>query len=331
MILIAIPCINLFHWRESTRIGLVLLAVFICGALASILQLVTFGIAAVLPQNFTGAIMLGQAFCGILALVWKICINYWWFPAIDGEYSLAELNKSSLTFFGFAIFLLHVTIILFYVLTHSEYYYFYYKRANRNHNLYHVEDNTREKTVELKPSVKYRALGYLDIFSNVKWEALNVFHIMLLSLFLYPFVIHMRNYDSYLHRTKHALFIIVIWQVMDFFGRLLTRWCIFPKTHDKFWIPTWLRVLFIPFVMIYVYTDCFRFNALAYIITALVAFTHGYFSTLCMVYAPKRVPADQSMNTGILMAFFLQLGIFVGVNLSTVILLIIEGPSVLGL
>jgi len=294
------------------------------------LQLLTFGIVAVLPQRFTGAIMVGQAFCGILAVIWKICINFWWFPEI-GEKTLSELNKSSLTFFGFALFLLHVSIILFYILTHSEYYYYYYKRANRHHHLYHVEDNTKDKPVEIKTTVKHRALGYLDILSIVKWEALNVFHIMVISLFLYPFMTRMRNYDIFLYRTRHTLIIILIWQIADFFGRLLTRWCVYPSTHDRFWIPTWLRVLFIPFVMIYVYTDCFRFNALAYIITALLAFTHGYYSTLCMMFAPKRVPVDQSTNTGIIMAFFLQLGVFVGVNLATVILLVIEGPSALGL
>jgi len=118
---------------------------------------------------------------------------------------------------------------------------------------------------------------------------------------------------------------------VDCSGRIITRWWIFPENHERLWIPTWLRVIFIPFVIIYVYTDIFRFNALSYIITIFLAFTHGYFSTVCMMSAPKRVPDNQSTNSGILMAFFLQLGIFVGVNLATVLLLIIEGPSALGL
>jgi len=155
---------------------------------------------------------------------------------------------------------------------------------------------------------------------------------MLLSLFFFPgFITRIHNYDPNLLNMNHTLILISIWQIVDCSARVLTEWFIFPRDHDKLWIPTWLRIVFIPFVMIAVYTTWFYYNSVSYLITALVAFTHGYFGTLCMMSGPKRVLPEDSTDAGVLMAFFLQLGIFVGVNLATIVLLIIEGPRALNL
>lgn len=56
----------------------------------------------------------------------------------------------------------------------------------------------------------------------------------------------------------------------------------------------------------------------------VLAFTSGYFSSLCMMYAPSNVEPEHQGVAGMMAAFFLICGIFGGVLFSLVMALIIE-------
>jgi len=50
----------------------------------------------------------------------------------------------------------------------------------------------------------------------------------------------------------------------------------------------------------------------------VLGLSSGYYSSLCMMYAPKCVPPEHAGTAGMMAAAFLVLGIFVGINFSFV-------------
>lgn len=75
-----------------------------------------------------------------------------------------------------------------------------------------------------------------------------------------------------------------------------------------------------------VYGSIFSNNIFPYVFMSIMALTNGYFSTLGMMNGPSRVNPREQQTAGQLMSFMLQFGIFVGVHLAMILLLIIEGP-----
>lgn len=90
------------------------------------------------------------------------------------------------------------------------------------------------------------------------------------------------------------------------------------------WIPITLRLLFIPFFMFCNFNPTSRnlpviiTNDYVYIVGAIaLAVTSGYFSSLAMMYGPDSVKNPEHKGVaGMMGAFFLVLGIFVGVTFS---------------
>lgn len=86
---------------------------------------------------------------------------------------------------------------------------------------------------------------------------------------------------------------------------------------DHLWIPVCLRLLFIPFFLFCNYKPktygiYFENDAFFIIGTLLMGLSHGYLSSLGMMYAPKTVTQEHSSIAGMLSAFCLICGISAG-------------------
>jgi equilibrative nucleoside transporter 1/2/3 len=104
-----------------------------------------------------------------------------------------------------------------------------------------------------------------------------------------------------------------------------------PKPGPKYlWIPVFLRLLFIPFFLFCNFNPENRAwpvlipNDYVYWVGAmLLGFTSGYFSSLCMMFAPKSVKPEDAEMAGMMAAFFLIFGIFSGVCFSNALAAIV--------
>lgn len=178
----------------------------------------------------------------------------------------------------------------------------------------------------------------------------SVFLVFLVSLMIFPgFTISIPNYDKNLGPVTNdgtsrlptilivPLLLIIclcncqrnpqaLFQLCDMLGRSLPQLVVLiPK---RFLLPpTILRAGFIALWMLMNYTKIFASNLYAYFFMIAMSLTNGYFSTLGMMFGPSRVTPAEAGTAGMLMAFFLQFGVFSGVHSAMIILLAIKGPS----
>jgi len=270
-------------------------------------------------------VMSGQGFAGILAAVFKLCINFWWYTNI--ETSKSSLLASGLLNFGVAALVILIVAFCCFLLTKSEFYCYYSNQSSRI-AVSIIDDENFMNEIKTSPDTEIiEASSKLEVLKKIKWDAFHVFHVFLITLVLFPgFTTRIHNYDHNLIPANHALILISIFQLMDLVGRTIPKWIVFPSA-DKLWLPTWLRVIFIPLFMISIYTDWFPHNAISYTVMILFALTNGYISTLLVMSGPNRVSLMDSKTAGTLMSVFLQLGIFLGVNLAMILVVILEGAD----
>ncbi|KAM7537419.1 hypothetical protein Aperf_G00000067116 [Anoplocephala perfoliata] len=114
-------------------------------------------------------------------------------------------------------------------------------------------------------------------------------------------------------------------------GCVVTTWVRFPGPRFL-WLPVLIRfVFFVPFFLLSNYRidgqvsdrrmPLWMENDHVYVIGSIIfAFTSGYFSSLAMMYAPKRTPPERAGLAGLLASFFLIAGVFSGCNLTRLIM-----------
>uniref|UniRef100_A0A8C6K7B5 Solute carrier family 29 member 1 (Augustine blood group) n=1 Tax=Nothobranchius furzeri TaxID=105023 RepID=A0A8C6K7B5_NOTFU len=114
----------------------------------------------------------------------------------------------------------------------------------------------------------------------------------------------------------------LLFNVMDWAGRSLTAICMWPG-KDSLWLPVLvgLRVVFIPLFMLCNVQPrhlpvLFAHDAWYIVFMVLFSFSNGYLASLCMCFGPKKVPSHQAETAGIIMAFFLALGLALGAAFS---------------
>jgi len=303
-------------WDVIVKIWLSLICAFISGTTSATMSSTSFAMLAVLPPAYTGAMMSGQGVAGILIAAFKLCINFWWYP--NAAHNRSMLMVTGELFFGVSSLIVIGVALATFILMNSEFFKHYISQSNNASTSIYVIDDTIMEPPRIFPVLK-----------KIKWDGANVFHIFLLTLTIFPgFTTKIRNYNPELSIANNNLILISIFPIIDVVGRTLPKWIIFPTSPDKLWIPTWSRVIFIPLFFICIYTDWFPYNEISYIFMVVFALTNGYFSTLCMMAGPMRVPLGESQKlAGSFMGFFLQFGIFLGVHVAIILLLIIEGPN----
>ncbi len=108
-------------------------------------------------------------------------------------------------------------------------------------------------------------------------------------------------------------------------GNIFPNWFTIPGPK-YLWIPVVSRLLLIPFFLFCNYHPNLRkwpvyiSNDYIFIMGGIIlGLSSGYFSSLCMMYAPRCVPQEHAGTAGMMAAAFLVIGIFTGVNFSLVL------------
>lgn len=155
-------------------------------------------------------------------------------------------------------------------------------------------------------------------------HCLNTFLVFFVTLALFPTVLadisQDKGYLSAKYFTPFACFFV--FNVFALVGNLISNYTSWPG-RDRVWILVYARFLFIPFYLFCNYRlDIRHWPAIItgekiYILGTIVfAASHGYLSSVCMMFASSGLKPDEAMRAGMLAAFFLVLAIFVGISSS---------------
>jgi len=293
----------------NVSFGILLACCFVCGTASAVLTASSFAWVAMFPGIYTTAVMSGNGLSGVVIGFLRI-ITLWDFPN--------DAQTSAIIYFAIAAFGLLFCIIS-YLYSRKLPFVNYYVDKNRLASI-----QTEEKLPLLKTDnmiMTYNTVKRVSLWVVMKkiWlEAWNVFFNFFVTLCLFPgLIVQIPNYREDLN-TWFIVLLIFTFQVGDFIGRTIPRWIImFRKEH--LWIPILLRVVFFALFIICIdpiSKPVIREDAFPFIIMGLFAVSNGYLGTLAMVYGPSRVDPEELQVAGSTMAFFLNLGIFLGVQVA---------------
>lgn len=299
--------------------------IMLINSFGAILQGSLFGLAGLLPANYTAPIMSGQGLAGIFASVAMIC-------AIA---SGSELSESAFSYFITACVVIILTIICYLCLPRLEFYRYYRQLKlegpgeqetkldliSKGEEPRAGKEESRVSAPNSQPTNKSHSVR--AILKNILVPALSVCFIFTVTIGVFP-AVTAEVKSSIAGTSAWGDYFIPVscfltFNVFDWLGRSLTAVTMWPG-KDSRWLPSLVlaRLVFVPLLLLcnvqprrYL-TVVFEHDAWFFIFVAAFAFSNGYLASLCMCFGPKKVKPAEAETAGAIMAFFLSLGLALG-------------------
>lgn len=171
------------------------------------------------------------------------------------------------------------------------------------------------------------------VFKQTWVQCLNVFMVFFVTLAIFP-AVHANIASSgdidLSAKYFSPITCFLTFNVCAMLGNVIPGWITTPGPK-LLWIPVFSRLLFIPFFLFCNYNPATRTwpiyitNDYVYLAGGIaLGLTSGYYSSLCMMYAPRCVEPQHAGTAGMMAAFFLMCGIFGGINFSLVLSWLVE-------
>lgn len=178
---------------------------------------------------------------------------------------------------------------------------------------------------------------YFTVFRQCWFNCLNVFLCFFSTLVCFPAItsdISAVDKDFPVGENFFVkVFCFLFFNMFAMIGNIFPMWFKFPGSPRWTIVPVLLRFAFVPFFLMCNYRPNDRlyptlFGDYVYI-GGMVAFalTHGYYSSLTMMYATHGVHPRYNGIAGMMAAFFLVFGIFLGGNTLFLVNSFMVGPS----
>lgn len=334
---IALAVINSSGWK-ILFFYITMLSVVVLNMASGVYQNCVFGIGAKFPGSYTNAILIGSNLCGTFTSTVNL-LSIWLAP---------EPQEAAIYYFVTALVVIMACIISYNLLTLNPFYNYHELVSQSNAKSYLDHESSRELMErrfnddipesfrETVDSIVPKSEGEtnLSCFTQLKenwsilkkcWpQCLNVFLTFYVTLALFPAILadirQLQNKFDEKFFSSFACFFV--FNVFAMVGNLISSRTTWPG-KDRVWIAVVARFLFVPFFLFCNYNSKKRHwpvlieNDKIYIIgNVLFALTSGYLSSLCMMFASRDLRPDEAPKAGMLAAFFLVFGIFMGVNSS---------------
>lgn len=162
---------------------------------------------------------------------------------------------------------------------------------------------------------------------------LCVFYVFFVSIMVFPAVssgiqsVHRDSGSPWTTTYFVPLTSFLLYNVADFCGRQATAWLHVPGPTSRV-LPALVlaRTVLVPLFMFCNYQPRTRLRTVLFdsdlfpvAFISLLGLSNGYLGTLPMIYGPKVVPRELAEPTGVIMSFFLTLGLAVGSAFSVLI------------
>ncbi|XP_030059276.1 equilibrative nucleoside transporter 3 [Microcaecilia unicolor] len=309
--------------------ALTMVCVAIISGASNIFTGSVFGLTGNFPMKYSQALISGQAMGGTVSAV-----------ALVIDISVAvDVTDSALAFFLTADVFIVVCIILYLILPRLEYSRYYMRSLEERACLSSslptnsleeraASQNSSENSPDdhsippLRPILKKNAvLGFC------------VFYVFFISIIIFPAIsssIDSVNKDSgsvWTNKYFTPLTCFLVYNFADWCGRQVTAWIQIPGPNSKA-LPTLvlLRSLFIPLFILCNFQPrthfdrvLFLFDAYPVVFISLLGLSNGYLGSLSMIYGPKVVPRELAEASGLMMSFFLNLGLALGSAFSVLV------------
>lgn len=271
-----------------------------------------FGISGHFPMRISQALISGQAMGGTLSALASI---------IDLA-AAKDVTDSALAYFLTADVFILLCIVTYLLLPKLQYSRHYMLAAECSSVVNEPGGRAKVSVPPLQP-----------ILSKTWVLGLSVFYVFCVSILVFPAVssgIQSVNKDSGSPWTTTyftPLSSFFLYNVADFCGRQATAWLQVPGPTSKV-LPALVlcRSALVPLFMFcnyqprdHIHTVLFTHDAYPIVFNCLLGLSNGYLGTLPMIYGPKVVSRDLAEATGVVMSFFLTLGLAVGSAFSVLI------------
>ncbi|KAM3863168.1 equilibrative nucleoside transporter 3 [Diretmus argenteus] len=280
-----------------------------------------FGISGHFPMRISQALISGQAMGGTLSAVASIV-----------DLAVADdVTDSALTYFLTADVFILLCITAYLLLPRLAYSRHYMLAATCSSPGMITETGGDGGGAGATSSVSIPPLK--PILRKTWVLGLSVFYVFCVSITVFPAIssgIESVNKDTGSPWTTTyfvPLISFFLYNVSDFCGRQVTAWLQVPGPTSRV-LPALVlcRTILIPLVVFcnyqprdHLHTVLFNNDLYPVVFNCLLGLSNGYLGTLPMIYGPKVVPRELAEATGVVMSFFLTLGLAVGSALSVLI------------
>lgn len=150
-----------------------------------------------------------------------------------------------------------------------------------------------------------------EIIGRIKWYGLGVLIIYVVTLSIFPGYIT-EDVHSQTLKDWYPILLISCYNVFDLVGKSLTA--IYLLESEKVAVgASFARLLFFPLFFGCLHgPQFFRTETPVTVLTCLLGLTNGYFTSVLMILAPKKVQLPHAETAGIVIVLFLVLGLAIG-------------------
>ncbi|XP_078055499.1 equilibrative nucleoside transporter 3 [Mustelus asterias] len=308
--------------------GLTMACVVIVSGASNMLLGSIFGEVGRFPMRNSQALISGQAMGGMFSAV----------ASVVDLATASSISDSALAYFITADIFLVICIVLYLILPCLPYSSHYQKSLNEgiqsagsfcndtgslNDSFENASSSNDAGTVPpLKP-----------ILRKTAWLGFSVFYTFFISIIIFPSIsssiksVSKNTVSVWTTKYFVPLTCFLLYNFADWTGRQTTAWIQIPGPKSKALpVLVLLRTLFLPLFIFCNYQPrehlqmvFFHWDVYPAIFISALGLTNGYLGTLPMIYGPKVVPKELSEPTGVVMSFFLTLGLAAGSAFSVLI------------
>ncbi len=327
--------IDTSSWTSNFFAVTIIIVVFINIA-SSVYSGTFFGMAGIIGQKYTQALMGGQGLGGTFAAVASI---------------LSLIGDSSPEESAFGYFLTAVLVIAACCFTYFVFFRLQFVNYCLARNQLKALRGSQASIISAKPSInaltessgsivgikmptpRNEKIPYLKILKDLSPMALSVCFTFFITLALFPSIIsniesvNKDNGTKWTNELFAPLMCFLLFNLGDLAGRTAAGSLqLFSAKSKLLPILCLARVAFVPLFALCNYKPNERhapvfFNSDVYPIAFMVLFgtSNGYLGSLCMMYGPKLVEGQYAENAGTFMALFLSCGLATGAGFSFVL------------
>ncbi|XP_029925984.1 equilibrative nucleoside transporter 3 [Myripristis murdjan] len=270
-----------------------------------------FGISGHFPMRISQALISGQAMGGTLTALASIM-----------DLAVADdVTDSALAYFLTADIFIVLCIVLYLLLPRLAYSRYYMLAGSCSSPEVTAEGGPAAGTAS---SISVPPLW--PILRKTWVLGLSVFYVFFVSIAVFPAVssgiqsVHKDTGSPWTTTYFVPLTSFFLYNAADFCGRQSTAWLQVPGPTSRV-LPMLVlcRTVLIPLFMFcnfqprnHLRTVLFPSDLYPVVFNCLLGLSNGYLGTLPMIYGPKVVPRELAEATGVVMSFFLTLGLAVG-------------------
>ncbi|NWI10689.1 S29A3 protein, partial [Crypturellus soui] len=299
--------------------GVTIVCVVVVSGASTVFSSSIFGLTSRFPMKNSQALISGQAMGGTLSAVASV---------IDLA-AAADVTDSALAYFLTADIFIVICIMVYLLLPRLEYSRYYMRRRRESPYPAAGPSSSVEGGSQGAVDKRTDALDVPPLRPILRKTAVLgfcVFYVFFISIIVFPSLssniesVDRSSGSPWTGKYFVPLASFLMYNFADWCGRQITAWIQAPG--PKSWVLpalVLLRTLALPLFVLsnfqprtHLQTVLFNRDAYPVAFTALLGLSNGYLGTLAMVYGPKIVPKELAEAAGVVMTFYLMLGLALG-------------------